>query len=300
MTKILVVIDPEETKHSALDRIREIPTSADVQFKVDYYIQPEPTSAELASTYMQEILDKKAWLNMLIKPYRDLGYDIEGDVQVFERLHEAIVQSALKYKADFLFKPLRKHGVLQRTLFTATDWNLVRFCPCPLLLVNHSNSLAGHPVVAAVDLASKDKAHFDLNQVVLAQTKILADLLSSDIHLAHAYNTTALPSGNAATDPLAYQINKGRRDEQFDRAYKLADSSAVPRQNVHLGEGTADRVVNKCASEIEAGIIVVGTVARSGFNGLFIGNTAESLMEHARSDVFVVKQEGFESPIKAA
>jgi universal stress protein E len=203
------------------------------------------------------------------------------------------------YDADFVFKPLRQHGPLRRALFSSTDWNLVRFCPCPLLLVNHANSIKGNPVIAAVDLASQDDAHVELDLIVLNQARILADVLNSNIHLVHAYKLAVLPVGYAISDPMAYQITKGRRDEQFNKAHKLAKTCYIPDKNVHLEEGAADQVVNRCASELHAGVIVVGTVARSGPSGLFIGNTAESVMESARSDVFVVKQADFESPIAA-
>jgi universal stress protein E len=298
MPKILIVVDPEETRHSALKRIEEIPVGS-IDFKVDYYLQ-SPQSAEDACDYQDKIKEKKEWLESLVQPLRDKGYVIDTEIQIFYRLYETIIQSALKYGADFVFKPLRQHGAIKRALFTSTDWNLIRFCPCPLLLVNHANPINGNPVVAAVDLASQDHAHQQLNKVVLEQSGILANVLSADVHIVHAYNIGTVPSGNAVSDPLAYQITKGRRDEQFATAYKLAETQDIPRKNVHLGEGAADLVVNRYASQIEAGVIVIGTVARSGTSGLFIGNTAESVMEKTRSDVFVVKLEDFESPVKAA
>ena len=298
MRKILVIIDPEETRHSALNRIKELPVN-NIQFRVDYYLR-SPNSAENTCAYSDMVAKKSKWLETLVQPLRDIGYEIETKVQLFYRLYESIIQSAYEYNADFVFKPLRKHGALTRALFTSTDWNLVRFCPCPLLLVNHANQIKGNPVIAAVDLASHDAAHKELNQIVLNQTKVLADVLNADMHLVHAYNVVVLPTGYAISDPMAYQITTGRRDEQFNKAHKLAEICDVSSKNVHVGEGTAEQVVNRCASEISAGVIVVGTVARSGPYGLFIGNTAESIMESARSDVLVVKQANFESPIKAA
>ena len=66
-----------------------------------------------------------------------------------------------------------------------------------------------------------------------------------------------------------------------------------------MREGAADRVIKDYAQELDAGVIVLGTVARSGISGLFIGNTAESVMEHTQSDVVVVKQADFISPIRS-
>ena len=42
MTNILIVIDPEESNYTALERIKEIPTTADVDYKVDLYFDAAP------------------------------------------------------------------------------------------------------------------------------------------------------------------------------------------------------------------------------------------------------------------
>jgi len=39
------------------------------------------------------------------------------------------------------------------------------------------------------------------------------------------------------------------------------------------------------------------TVARSGASDLFIGNTAESMLEKTHRDMFVIKLESFVSPV---
>ena len=51
---------------------------------------------------------------------------------------------------------------------------------------------------------------------------------------------------------------------------------------------------------LERGVrrVILGTVARSGLAGLFIGNTAERVLEGSNTDVMVVKQADFRSPIQ--
>jgi nucleotide-binding universal stress UspA family protein len=41
----------------------------------------------------------------------------------------------------------------------------------------------------------------------------------------------------------------------------------------------------------------MGTVARTGVAGLFIGNTAEAILEQIECSVLAVKPEGFETPV---
>jgi nucleotide-binding universal stress UspA family protein len=42
----------------------------------------------------------------------------------------------------------------------------------------------------------------------------------------------------------------------------------------------------------------MGTVGRSGIPGLFIGNTAEEVLQNARASILAVKPPSFVSPVK--
>ena len=170
-------------------------------------------------------------------------------------------------------------------------------CPVPLLMVSDQPSAHGKPVVAAVDIGDKDKAHQDLNKMVLDQAGLLSRVLQSDIHVIYAYGPAVIAGRSAAADPLAYQITRDRYDELLNATQELAKGYEIPCEKVHLREGAPEIVVNDYAKEVGAGVIVLGTVARSGAAGLFIGNTAEGVLERTSSDIFVVKQPGFKSPV---
>jgi universal stress protein E len=68
---------------------------------------------------------------------------------------------------------------------------------------------------------------------------------------------------------------------------------------VHLLEGEAGILIPKLAEEQQIDLIVMGTVARTGIEGYFIGNTAETVLNHASCSVLSVKPDGFVSPVKA-
>ena len=42
----------------------------------------------------------------------------------------------------------------------------------------------------------------------------------------------------------------------------------------------------------------MGTVGRTGIPGLFIGNTAETVLRQVHCSVLTVKPEGFETPVR--
>jgi universal stress protein E len=295
MPKILAVIDPEHTEHLALTRIKELPTEG-FEFQIEFFM-PKNFSAQDATGFTKEMGEISRTLNMLVKPLIHLGYNIETQITLFDRLYEAIIERAAACKADYVFKPLRHHGAVSRSLFTPTDWNLVRMCPCPTLFISQQPSVNKLPVLASVDVANNDKDHKELNEIVINQSKVIASLINADVHLANAYDMMTGAIGGPMPDPAAYQMVQNNRAEHAKDAGAMAKAHDIPDTQVHLSEGLADRVINKFAEKLGAGIIVVGTVARSGIAGLFIGNTAESLIENADCDVFVVKPSSFESPV---
>src|SRR5205814_1677738 len=61
---------------------------------------------------------------------------------------EAIVRHAVVTRPWLVAKDTHHHTLLQRTLLTNTDWNLIRDCPAPLLLVK-PREIGAHPTVLA-------------------------------------------------------------------------------------------------------------------------------------------------------
>ena len=297
MTNILIVIDPEESNYTALERIKEIPATADVDYKVDLYFNAAPVTARRANlnSLRESIAAKQAALDKLVTPYKEMGYRITTSVIQIHRLYEDIIKSARDYKADFVFKSVRQHAPLKRMFYTSTDWNLIRMCPTALLLVRDQGTVRGKPVIASVNIDDEDPEHQELNRIVLAQANALAEVLGAKVHLIYAYGP-AVVMGDGA-DPMAYQIAKDKHDAEFKKAKALASVNNVLASNTKLREGTPATIVTEYGEEISAGIIVLGTVARNGASGLFIGNTAESMLEKTHLDMFVIKLESFVSPV---
>ena len=297
MTNILIVIDPEESNYTALERIKEIPATADVDYKVDLYFDAAPVTARKANSnsLREGIAAKQAAVDKLVTPYKEMGYRITTSVIQIHRLYEDIIKSARDYKADFVFKSVRQHAPLKRMFYTSTDWNLIRMCPTALLLVRDQGTVRGKPVIASVNIDDEDTEHQELNRIVLAQANALAEVLGAKVHLIYAYGP-AVVMGDGA-DPMAYQIAKDKHDAEFKKAKALASANNVLASNTKLREGTPETIVTEYGEEISAGIIVLGTVARSGASGLLIGNTAESMLEKTHRDMFVIKLESFVSPV---
>jgi nucleotide-binding universal stress UspA family protein len=76
------------------------------------------------------------------------------------------------------------------------------------------------------------------------------------------------------------------------------DAMTYLKPRVHLVKGWARKVIPALAKQIEADLVVMGTVARTGVPGFITGNTAESILNQIECSVLAIKPAGFVTPIK--
>jgi universal stress protein E len=49
--------------------------------------------------------------------------------------------------------------------------------------------------------------------------------------------------------------------------------------------------------QLRADVVVMGALSRSGLKGLFLGNTAEDVLDRLHSDLVIVKPTGFQGAL---
>ena len=64
-----------------------------------------------------------------------------------------------------------------------------------------------------------------------------------------------------------------------------------------IREGLAEDVINDVATEIDAELVVLGTIGRTGLSAAIIGNTAEHVIDRLNCDVLAIKPVGYRSPL---
>ncbi len=302
---ILAIIDPRQDTQPAFERAIELAKLIDISLHVVLFTDGdgrELTSLQLgdeagASSGQNFVRQCQQWLDHLVKPHQDSGLSITTEVKGFRRLYEEVIKVATARDVMLIFKPMRHHSLLRRTLFTSTDWNLIRTCPFPLLLVNDSRTMQGRDIVAAVNVSDKDSDHDELNRIILSQAVVVSKLFNSRIQVVNALPLPAIPLGYAATEPTGHHLIRGLEEDHRASTIELAKQFDIPEEQVTVIEGQAEVVVNKLAEHADAGLIILGSVARSGLAGLFIGNTAERLLEASKTDILVLKQADFKSPV---
>ena len=171
--------------------------------------------------------------------------------------------------------------------YTSTDWQLLRECPHPVLIVAEKKWYRTKPVLATIDLASKVPEKIALNHEVLSRAKIIATALNTSLQVITAIEVPALLADLDLVDPTAYV--KEVKAEMKPRIKEYAEAHELPESIFRIKKGPVAKVINSDAAKLRAQLVIMGTVGRRGITARFLGNTAESVLRHLRTDVLAVK-----------
>jgi universal stress protein E len=218
---------------------------------------------------------------------------VETTVQTGYPAHEAILRRARLGAADLVIIEAHKHRVFARLLLTQTDFELIRHCPVPLLIVKGRAAWRSPRILAAIDPFHANDKPSRLDGNILDAALAVADLVRGSVHAAHVYRpyvgpVVAAPVGAAvfAADPVEERAYEASVRKRF---YEALGRYGIPRSRAHLVCGEPAIEIPAAARRIHAGIIVMGAVSRSGLKRIFVGNTAEQVLDGVHCDVLVVK-----------
>ena len=248
-------------------------------------------------------------LEALVEPYRK-RLDIRIEVLVGTNFLK-VIHSILLNEYDLLLKPAENPSYIER-LFGSDDMQLLRNCPCPVWLMPADKRSDDACILAAIDLDphGTDEVNEQLNQQILALSGSLALSGFAALHFVHAWDapgelTVTLWSDDASKASAEYvegiRSSHERalyrfRDQLQERIGPEAHSHLAPQ--FHLRRGAPSKVIPEMIKKLQADLVVMGTVARTGIAGLLIGNTAEAILEQVQCSVLAVKPPGFVSPVK--
>jgi universal stress protein E len=191
----------------------------------------------------------------------------------------------------------------RKRFFGSTTIHLMRKCPCPVLTIGSKEDKPIKRIVAAIDVYAPSKEGLALNHNILTWAANIAHSENAELHVIHAWEVPGEEylkgwGHNSEVDRLE-MIMKEQLDRQklFDEI--IGNNFAASNLPItKLIEGVAQEEIPKYISEQDIDLVVMGTVCRTGITGLFIGNTAESILSEVSCSVLTLKPDGFVSPIK--
>jgi universal stress protein E len=89
------------------------------------------------------------------------------------------------------------------------------------------------------------------------------------------------------------EVLANERQAKLRQLCALTSDYRVRTDNIHLEVGGVDEVLERLARQLKIDIMALGAVSRSAVKRVFIGSTAESVLEHIPCDLLVVKTPNF-------
>jgi len=214
-----------------------------------------------------------------------------------------IVREVVYGKHDLVIKGAEEEKSPSALLFGSTDLHLLRKCPCPVWILKSIRAERCRRVLAAVDPCTEDEDDQGLDRLILDLATSIAQSDGSELDVIHTwtlYAERALRSRNLLPVREFKRMEGETRNLHEKRLHALlTDYRFDPNKlRIHLLKGEAGEIVPRLAREREIDLIVMGTVARTGIPGFFIGNTAERILSRVDCSVLAVKPKGFVTPVK--
>ena len=217
-----------------------------------------------------------------------------------------IIRAVLRSGHDVVIKAtnpnLRFRG---QHVISGLDMHLMRKCPCPVWILKEPIERDDLRVLAAVDPDSSDENKEGLNRLIMDLATSVCKAESGQVHFVNAWSLeqegALLNSTHAgATAEEVGQIRekvRALRAKALERliSYYPADEK---RRQVHLLQGDPGEVIPDFADNNQIDLIVMGTVGCTDVPGVFMGDTAEVILNRLNCSVLAVKPHNFRTPIE--
>lgn len=232
-------------------------------------------------TLQEEILEENRSRMAGLLEGRDLDYEVEWQ----SRVYRGIADKAEQTSADMIVVAMDEHSVLGDLLHRPDDWHLLRDAPCPVLLISrHEHPLKA--VVAAVDCLDDSEANLHLAARVLDQGRALADAMDLPLDVVSVVPDPVYAYADIAASAAAADFRTQAEKTALTMQGELISRLAVTVDRRRVVSGAVVSVLEEAIAD--AGLLVLGTLAKRGIRGLFVGNTAERILRHVDGDMLVV------------
>ncbi len=300
LKSILVDIDASVPAHPALDRAIPLARASGARLTItDVITVPSHARRYLPDNVEEDLIrQRRDQLNRIADALPDVQ---TATTLLVGRPATVLIHEVLRSNHDLVMRShARDQALAGPDGFGAVDMELLRKCPCPVLLVRHGGREPHPQIVGAVNASTDDAAERALNTKIVEWTLLLASLDGGRPTLLNAWAPFAdrMVRSYATDDAFAAYVDKVRQGTASD-LNELAASFGDRTSGVSVihRRGEPEVVIPEFVVGQGTDLVVMGTVARGGIAGLLIGNTAERVLRRLPCSVLAVKPDGFVSPV---
>lgn len=210
-----------------------------------------------------------------------------GGEMIVELVHEIRAK-----KIDLVMTGTRGNSGWEQFFIGSNSARAIRQCPTCVWIVKESDRRPPNLVLSAIDFSA---ASVNATNRAL----FIAKQANAEFHLLHVVDSMDIPEDAISKIPRGSSL----RDEIHEEAEKHLDDFVVTLDvdpasiKKHVRWGTPWKEISRLAEQLEADLIAMGTVGRSGIVGLLLGNTAEKVLGVCNCSILTSKPDNFVSPI---
>lgn len=296
---ILFVVPPTMERTPGLHRAADLARASGaalhlcaIVYSTAYDLALQRVGDEVSGRVRHDIVEEcRGKLRRLASELAADGKAIEYDVVWSAEPAQAVCAKARAVHADVLIKDAKHESVLNRMLFTPLDWKLIRMAPCDLLMVAPGAAAKPRQVAAAVDLQTEPAGVDGLNGRIVQAAARLAGCFDARLELVSVF--PVLPKLQHSEWPTihAMYVEADREHGEAFNAFAQAHGIAADRRFRPTGIVTNE--LCHFAASHQVGVLVMGSVHRTGWERFLLGSTTESVAQAIDSDLLIVKPAGF-------
>ncbi len=296
LSTILVIIDPTVLHDHVIDKAKVLAcrTKAKVELFINcqvigkgasyYTLDIETANNEAIKKGSRDL--QKLLINGLKSEFSSLEIPVSIDLCQEEDLPQSILSKVEKIQPDIVLKSTHRHNVLRQTLITNTDWQLIRMCSVPLLLIKPYGWHKSGRVVAAVDPLHGNSGQVTLDDRLIATAEYIAELVDQQPSVFHAYYCPEFGGQNMD------QKSPQRRDVRMQhnrQMYDLLSRHNVDPEFVKIVNGDTKTEMMRYLDHVGANILIIGALARNTLERIVVGSTAEKILDNISCDLLILK-----------
>ena len=314
-SNILLVVDSGSDNATAFSRATTLARENRAALTVCAVVDEATSELQMASAGISAAELRDMAVTECRKRLDELVEDIEHGISVettvlVGKTFIEIIRQVLRHNHDLVIKCAEGAGVsgLAGKLLGSLDMHLLRKCPCPVWITKSTEQFPYRRILAAVDRDPEEAVKDVLNRQILELSSSLALEEGSELHIVHAWQFV----GEDTLRSLRSSLSRAEVDEieakEVDQrtswlkgvvtSFIDTAEEEVGQYHYHLVKGNPRDVVPRTAQELDVDLVVMGTVARTGIAGFFMGNTAETILNQLECSVLTVKPPEFVSPVK--
>ncbi|MCB1623244.1 MAG: universal stress protein, partial [Pseudomonadales bacterium] len=218
-------------------------------------------NVDLKSLQREHLAHRRAQLEVVAARVRRHGLSVSVAAEWDFPAAEAIIRQAWKQQADLVVAEVHEGGKHRaRWLLSYTDWELLRDCPVPLLLVKNKSLYRRPKLLATIDPLHAFAKPASLDREILRAGTQLAHALDGELHALHVFAPPMPMMPPLAMGPLV-DVSSARDESEAEASKRfqaeLGGFEVKPGAR-HLIAGRPTEVIPAVAKKTRSSIVIMG------------------------------------------